>query len=162
MQSGNPGYDVYVSKGQTSEEERYIEVKGTDGEWDQMGVGLTKPQFEMAKDSRQFWLYIVEWVRTEKAAVYMIRDPYSRIGQFRFDSGWKSLAENEKSAAASAPSELPAVKLGDRVQFTHMSQPHVGTVRDVKGMLKLIVIEADTGEMVEKLPSSVLKVLREN
>ena len=162
MPSGNPGYDVYVSKGQTPEEDRYIEVKGTDGEWDRMGVGLTKPQFEMAKDSRQFWLYVVEWARTEKAAVYTIRDPYSRIGQFRFDNGWKSLAEIETSSGGSGPSQLAEVKLGARVQFTHMSESHVGTVRDVKGMLKLIVIEADTGEMIEKLPNSALTVLSEN
>ena len=32
----------------------------------------TKPQFELAKDSRQFWLYVVEWARTEMATVYPI------------------------------------------------------------------------------------------
>jgi hypothetical protein len=158
MQPDNPGYDVYVSKGQSPEPERYIEVKGTDGEWDQVGVTLTKPQFEMAKDSKNYWLYVVEWARTGDPKVYPIRDPYSRIGQFRFDSGWKRLAESEQLAVLLRPI---AVKPGDRVQFTHAAQEHTGTVRELKGALRLIVIETDTGELIEKLPTSPITLIRE-
>ena len=161
MQPGNRGYDVYVSTSPTSKQERYIEVKGTDGEWDRMGVGLTKPQFKLAKDSRQFWLYVVEWARTEMATVYPIPDPYSRIGQFRFDGGWKSLAEYDRSDTPTQPSQLVQANPSDCVEFTHMNELRVGTVREIKGALKLLVIEIDTGELVEKLPTSALRVLRE-
>jgi Domain of unknown function (DUF3883) len=162
MHPGNPGYDVYVSQGETPDQERYIEVKGTDGEWDRMGVGLTKPQFEMARDSRQFWLYVVEWARTENPKVYAIPDPYSRIGHFRFDNGWKCLAESPQSAAQSVPPTLAAVKVGDRVQFTHAGHLLKGVVRELKGALKLIVIESDIGELIEKLPTCAITVLGED
>ena len=42
-----------------------------------------------------------------------------------------------------------------------MNELRVGTVREIKGALKLLVIEIDTGELVEKLPTSALRVLRE-
>lgn len=100
MAHANPGYDVESKRGRIVE--RYIEVKGIDGEWGQNGVPLSaiqwfrsqRPEDLENRDSppmaEKFWLYVVEHARDpEKVKIHMIQNPAARASQFRVDHGWK-------------------------------------------------------------------------
>jgi Domain of unknown function (DUF3883) len=79
---------------------RYIEVKSTASGWDDMGVGLTRTQFEFAQQHREtFWLYVVEHVLDgSRARVIRIADPIGRADEFRFDGGWSAVGETADTA----------------------------------------------------------------
>lgn len=47
MAQTHPGYDI-ISRNQLTGEDRFIEVKGVNGEWNQTGVGLSRFQFSNA------------------------------------------------------------------------------------------------------------------
>ena len=49
MPPKHPRYDI-ESRGAGGEIERYIEVKSIGGAWDSLGAGLTRPQFDKARD----------------------------------------------------------------------------------------------------------------
>ena len=49
MAQTHPGYDI-ISHNPVTKEDRYIEVKGVNGEWNQTGVGLSRLQFSNAQD----------------------------------------------------------------------------------------------------------------
>ncbi len=62
MAQTHPGYDI-ISHNPVTGEDRYIEVKGVNGEWNQTGVGLSRLQFSNAQDyGDRYWLYVVEFV----------------------------------------------------------------------------------------------------
>jgi Domain of unknown function (DUF3883) len=102
----NPGFDV-TSFSVTGELLRHIEVKSTDGPWDEMGVGLSPRQLEFAEDHPEtFWLYVVEYATDDqRARVFGIADAASKIEEYRFDSGWAAAAE-DLSAPPSLPSDV--------------------------------------------------------
>ena len=87
-----PGFDVLSRDDQT--EPRYIEVKGIRGGWGLDGVPLSATQFEFAREKgEEFWLYVVEFAdEPTEVTIHPIQNPVSHITQFRFDSGWRSLA----------------------------------------------------------------------
>jgi hypothetical protein len=95
MPHENPGFDV-LSRHGTGQVLRHIEVKSVSGAWDDMGVGLTRTQFEFAQQHRDtFWLYVVEYaLDDERARVLRIADPAGRADEFRFDDGWSAVIEN--------------------------------------------------------------------
>jgi hypothetical protein len=94
----NPGFDI-VSSSSTGELLRHIEVKSTDGLWDEMGVGLSPRQLGFAEDHPEtFWLYVVEYATDDqRARVFGIPDAASKIEEYRFDSGWAAIAEHMSS-----------------------------------------------------------------
>lgn len=94
----NPGFDV-VSRSPGGELVRHIEVKSTDGPWDDMGVGLSPRQFEFSRDHPgTFWLYVVEYATDDRRArVFGIPDVASKIEEYRFDDGWAAVAEHLSS-----------------------------------------------------------------
>ena len=49
MAQTHPGYDI-ISRNPLTGEDRFIEVKGVNGEWNQTGVGLSRLQFSNAQD----------------------------------------------------------------------------------------------------------------
>jgi hypothetical protein len=114
MPHENPGFDV-ISRDDVGHIVRHIEVKSTAGGWDDMGVGLTRPQFEFAQQHRDtFWLYVVEHALDDRQIrVMRIADPIGRADEFRFDDGWSAVSETSdvteapprtlKSAAVVAP-----------------------------------------------------------
>ena len=62
MAQTHPGYDI-ISRNPLTGEDRFIEVKGVNGEWNQTGVGLSRLQFSNAQDyGDRYWLYVVEFV----------------------------------------------------------------------------------------------------
>jgi hypothetical protein len=93
MPPGNPGYDV-VSRGAVGEIVRYIEVKSLGGRWALQGAGLSRRQFETARElGSRFWMYVVEHALSDDAKVWAIQNPAVRANQFLFDEGWRALAE---------------------------------------------------------------------
>ena len=115
MAHNNPGYDILSTEEDGSL--RYIEVKGTDGEWDIRGVPVSPTQFKKAQiEKENFWLYVVEFARDPKSArVWGIQNPAEKITQYRFDGGWKLIAEIN-SASSITPKVGMNVILPDKTQ----------------------------------------------
>jgi hypothetical protein len=101
MPHENPGYDIIARDG-TGRILRHIEVKSISGIWDDMGVGLSRTQFDFALQHRDtFWLYVVEFaLDDERARVLRIADPAGRAEEFRFDDGWSSVSEGAQPDTA--------------------------------------------------------------
>jgi len=93
MDHSNPGYDIEsVEPGGSL---RYIEVKGTAGTWDSMGVGITSRQFDEAlRRGDQYWLYVVAVAADGSSEPYRIQNPAGKIDRYYFDSGWKAAADD--------------------------------------------------------------------
>ena len=91
----HPAYDI-KSFDQEGNVARLIEVKGIDGEWVELGVGLKKRQFSEAWTERDgYWLYVVEFARDpERARVYPIQSPAEKVDEFFFDQNWRDVAES--------------------------------------------------------------------
>ena len=64
MPPGNPGYDI-ESYDDSGEDVRFIEVKGIDGPWTELGVGITARQYQEALGD-SWWLYVVENVFSDE------------------------------------------------------------------------------------------------
>jgi len=156
MDHNNEGFDVLSEDAQG--QARYIEVKGTDGEWDALGVGITGPQFSYAQHQcDRFWLYVVENARSVSPTVYCINDPVSLITQYRFDAGWKDLAKNSTSEPAYS-SSTPVE--GMRVSFVEPTgKPASGTIVKVerKGLLVRLHIRTDSGLEVKQFLNASMK-----
>ena len=93
MAQANAGYDVESMRGRIIE--RYIEVKGINGEWGKNGVPVSAIQFEKGRElGDQFWLYVVEHaLDPEQVFIHAIQNPLEKISQFRFDCGWSECGE---------------------------------------------------------------------
>lgn len=137
MAQTHPGYDI-ISRNPLTGEDRFIEVKGINGEWNQTGVGLSRLQFSNAQDyGDRYWLYVVEFVSDpEHIRVHPIRSPATQVTSFMFDGNWRDAVEVERAD----PSRLFAS--GVRIHHQDMG---TGTVRDVvsRGDTKLLTILFD-------------------
>ena len=99
MPPNHPGYDI-ESTDKNDSRVRYIEVKSTAGDWDEMGVSVSRTQFEKAQGlGDQYWLYVVERAEQTDARIFCIKNPARRVDQFMFDDGWQSAAEAAEAAA---------------------------------------------------------------
>ena len=93
----HPGYDI-ESRNESGEVDRYIEVKSISGEWDALGVALSKPQFDKAHIlGTAYWLYVVERAAEGDARIYRIQDPARRVGQFLYDDGWRDASSGKRA-----------------------------------------------------------------
>lgn len=137
MAQTHPGYDI-ISRNPLTGEDRFIEVKGVNGEWNQTGVGLSRLQFSNAQDyGDRYWLYVVEFVSDpEHVRVHPIRSPATQVTAFMFDGNWRD-AVTEEQADPSAQF-IP----GARIQHQDMG---CGEIRDVvtRGNTKLLTILFD-------------------
>lgn len=105
----NPGYDIHSTRGN---EERFIEVKGTDGPWTEYGVSLSPTQVHFAKINKEkCWFYIVEHATGPNPKLYKIQNPFEKITHFRFDNGWKSFASCSVDNVSQEPKEGLRIKL---------------------------------------------------
>lgn len=93
MPPNNEGYDIVSERDGQS---RYIEVKAINGVWGDRGVGVTRAQFETARQfDDAWWLYVVEHVASEQyRIVHEIQNPFSRATEYRFDAGWLAVSES--------------------------------------------------------------------
>jgi hypothetical protein len=162
MHFTNPGFDVKSCNPATGEV-RFIEVKGTDGVWDKMGVHLTPTQFEFSRTKgSEFWLYVVEDARGEKPRLYCFQNPFSQVDQYRFDGGWKGLAD---AAAVPGPLvQLHQFAVGVKVSLRDSALGEVrGVVEEVEssGALQRFTIRLSDGTKVKKLLDSTLAIVNE-
>ena len=137
MAQTHPGYDI-MSRNPVTGEDRFIEVKGVNGEWNQTGVGLSRLQFSNAQDyGDRYWLYVVEFVSDpEHIRVHPIRSPATQVTAFMFDGNWRDAVTEERAD----PSALFIP--GARIQHQDMG---CGEIRDVvtRGNTKLLTILFD-------------------
>lgn len=137
MAQTHPGYDI-ISRNPVTGEDRFIEVKGVNGEWNQTGVGLSRLQFSNAQDyGDRYWLYVVEFVSDpEHRRVHPIRSPATQVTAFMFDGNWRE-AVTEEQADPSAR-YVPGVRI-------HHQDMGSGEICDVvtRGNTKLLTILFD-------------------
>ena len=137
MAQTHPGYDI-ISRNPLTGEDRFIEVKGVNGEWNQTGVGLSRLQFSNAQDyGDRYWLYVVEFASDpEHIRVHPIRSPATQVTSFMFDGNWREAVTEERAD----PSSM--FTLGARIHHQDMGP---GTIRDVvsRGSTKLLTILFD-------------------
>lgn len=89
----NPGYDLFEA-GPDAQPNRWCEVKAMTGSLDDRPVGLSRTQFECAREhGDDYWLYVVERARDEGARIVRIQDPAGKARTFTFDRGWINVAE---------------------------------------------------------------------
>ncbi len=142
MPFNNRGFDIRAIA--EDDQEELIEVKGQSGAWTEEGVALTPPELETAMEKRdRYWLCIVEYAQDDKRRqLYLVRNPYGLTQQFRFDVGWKSVAES----VATVPTK-PA-------KYMYIDMPGVGrgqilSVRD-KGRFFTLHVILEGGSQVYK------------
>ncbi|MBI4020927.1 MAG: DUF3883 domain-containing protein [Candidatus Aenigmarchaeota archaeon] len=89
----NPGYDLFEA-GPDAQPNRWCEVKAMTGSLGDRPVGLSRTQFECARQHGDaYWLYVVERTGTESARLVRIQDPVGKARTFTFDHGWFDVAE---------------------------------------------------------------------
>ncbi len=99
MDHFNEGYDI-ESYDSTGSIERFIEVKSLSASWDMSNVGLSDPQFQKARaEGARFWLYVVDNLGGGKAALHRVQDPASKVVEYRFDDGWREVANSSLAPA---------------------------------------------------------------
>ena len=137
MAQTHPGYDI-VSHDPITGEDRLIEVKGVDGEWNQTGVGLSRLQFSNAQDyGVRYWLCVVEFALDgERARVHAIQNPAKQVTSFMFDGNWREAAADERA------DPLLVFVPGARIHHASMG---TGEIRGVvvRGSSKLLTVRFD-------------------
>lgn len=99
---GNPGFDLFEANG-AGQQVRWVEVKSMTGSLEDRPVGLSRTQFEYAREKGDaYWLYVVEHATdSAKARVLRIQDPVAHTRTFTFDRGWSQIARLEPLTRAS-------------------------------------------------------------
>lgn len=137
MAQTHPGYDI-ISHNPVTEADRYIEVKGVNGEWNQTGVGLSRLQFSNAQDyGDRYWLYVVEFVSDpEHIRVHPIQSPATQVTAFMFDGNWRDAVTEERTDPSAQ--FVPGARL-------HHQDMGSGKIRNVvsRGNTKLLTIQFD-------------------
>ena len=92
--ANNPGFDL-IEPGPDQTAVRLIEVKAMRGRFDSRPVGLSKTQFNCAREhGDRYFLYVVESASTaSEARIIRIQDPVGKARTFTFDHGWASVAD---------------------------------------------------------------------
>ena len=95
----NPGFDLYQGDEQSGAT-RWCEVKAMTGTLADRPVGLSRTQFDCAREHGEaYWLYVVESAGTNHASLARIQDPAGRAKTFTFDHGWRKVAEADDDTA---------------------------------------------------------------
>ena len=88
----NAGFDLYRGASMTAATE-WCEVKAMTGSLEDRPVGLSRVQFEWARERGDaYWLYVVERAGTGDAQTVRIQDPAGKAMTFTFDCGWRAVA----------------------------------------------------------------------
>lgn len=143
MAHNNPGFDIHAIS--EAGEEEFIEVKGQSGAWTEEGVALTPTELMLAQQKRdKYWLCVVEFAHDDKRRqLYLLRDPYGRTQQFRFDVGWKSAAESLVAIPLKPEKEM-------LIEMPGFGRGRIMSVREKGKFFNLHVI-LDDGRQVNKL-----------
>lgn len=99
----NPGYDLFEA-GDDGQPIRWVEVKAMTGGLHDRPVGLSRTQFECAREHREaYWLYVVEHAGTDGAHIVRIQNPAGKARTFTFDRGWLAVAQPDAPAGPAEP-----------------------------------------------------------
>jgi hypothetical protein len=157
MAQTHPGYDI-ISRNPLTGEDRFIEVKGVNGEWNQTGVGLSRLQFSNAQDyGDRYWLYVVEFVSDpQHTRVHPIRSPATQVTSFMFDGNWRDAAADER-----ADPTLAFIQ-GARVNHQHYGLGRIESV-ELRGSTRVMSIEFVTsGRRMVTLNLHAMTVVEED
>ena len=157
MAQTHPGYDI-ISRNPLTGEDRFIEVKGVNGEWNQTGVGLSRLQFSNAQDyGDRYWLYVVEFVSDpQHIRVHPIRSPATQVTSFMFDGNWRDAVADERADSALA------FIAGARVKHQHFGFGRIESM-DLRGLTRVMSIEFDTsGRRTVTLNLQTMTVVEED
>ncbi len=138
----NPGFDV-KSYDQAGNLARLIEIKGIDGDWTKLGVGLKRRQFSEAWDQGDtFWLYVVEFVfDAEQARVHAIQNPAMKVDEFFFDQNWRGVAESGEADLRGA--FVPGARVRHK---SHLLGSGTIRERNQRGDSVELIIDFDSGD----------------
>lgn len=159
MAQTHPGYDIISRRAGSDDVERYIEVKGTSGEWKNRGVSVSRLQFSEAQNyGDKYWLYVVENALDESCArIHVIQSPAMKVDSFMFDSGWRDVAIDE------AADPTLRFKEGFKVDCGLLG---VGIIEKVenRGMTKSLLVDfgGDRGKKYMALNLKTMKVIEED
>ncbi|MEJ0034840.1 MAG: DUF3883 domain-containing protein [Gammaproteobacteria bacterium] len=133
MPFNNEGFDILRTVDGMDEE--YVEVKGLRGPWTEAGLVMTTAELRHAERFRsRYFLYVVEFAcDPARRALHRIQDPYGKIAQFRFDSGWKSTAITQ---------DVLEPVIGMRIELPGA----VGHIRGVRRMGQFFSLEVQVGD----------------
>lgn len=100
-QTNNPGFDLVATDGEGGHI-KWIEVKAMTGTLQDRPVGLSRTQFDCARDHGiAYWLYVVERANDpDQVRIVRVQDPAGRARTFTFDEGWVSVAEIDNTRGA--------------------------------------------------------------
>ncbi|WP_285163553.1 DUF3883 domain-containing protein [Shewanella goraebulensis] len=88
----NPGFDIRATD-PTTGEVFLVEVKGMLGNWNLMGLALSKTQMQKCQEyGDSYWLIVVENL-VNKPYLHKLINPAALIDVYCFDSNWKHVAE---------------------------------------------------------------------
>ena len=137
MPFNNEGFDLQRTAADGSME--YIEVKGQSGLWTEMGIVLTPAELRYAQRFRErYFLYVVEFANDpERCTLYRIQDPFGKVMQFRFDSGWKAIA---------ATSDIIEPAAGLKIQLDE----GIGTILEVRRAGQLFSLRVQIADAASK------------
>lgn len=94
MPENNAGFDIQAVD-KLNGEIFLVEVKGDSFAWGDKGVGISKIQYEYARENQSsYYLAVVENVRTDNPRIHYIQNPAMQITEYRFDQGWKGIARD--------------------------------------------------------------------
>jgi hypothetical protein len=157
MAQTHPGYDI-ISRNPLTGEERFIEVKGVNGEWNKTGVGLSRLQFSNAQDyGARFWLYVVEFVGDpQHMRVHPIQSPATQVTSFMFDGNWRDAVADERADPA-----LPFIA-GARVKHQQWGFGQIVTM-ELRGSTRVMSIDFDEhGRRTVTLNLQMMSVVEED
>jgi len=157
MAQTHPGYDI-ISRNPLTGEDRFIEVKGVNGEWNQTGVGLSRLQFSNAQDyGDRYWLYVVEFVSDpEHIRVHAIRSPATQVTSFMFDGNWRDAVADEHADPALA------FIAGAKVKHQHFGIGQIESM-ELRGSTRVMSIEFETsGRRTVTLNLQTMTVVEDN
>ena len=157
MAQTHPGYDI-ISRNPLTGEDRFIEVKGVNGEWNQTGVGLSRLQFSNAQDyGDRYWLYVVEFVSDpEHTRVHAIRSPATQVTSFMFDGNWRDAVADERADPALA------FIVGAKVKHQHFGIGRIESM-ELRGSTRVMSVEFETsGRRTVTLNLQTMTVVEDN
>lgn len=93
---GNPGFDLFEADSNGGQI-RWVEVKSMTGTLEDRPAGLSRTQFDYAREKGDaFWLYVVEHATDPtQARVLRIQNPAGHAQTFTFDHGWCQIARTD-------------------------------------------------------------------
>lgn len=159
MAQTHPGYDIVSRRVGSDEIDRYIEVKGTSGEWKNRGVSISRLQFSEAQNyGDKYWLYVVEHALDESCArIHAIQSPAMKVDSFMFDGEWRKVSIDE------AADPTLRFKEGATVDCGLLG---VGSIEKVekRGMTKSLLIDfgGTKGKKYLALNLKTMTVIEEN